>query len=75
MKGTDKSSFPVTDLAFDKDRKTWGTPNDATALLMLATKSGVIHLEKGSNGIPTVKYIKDFAPEPVTHVEGRDIDD
>ena len=69
MEGKTTTSFPVTDLRFDKDKNPWGSPNDATSLVMLATKSGIIHLEKGSNGIPVVKYIRDFSPKPVTHIE------
>lgn len=67
------STFPVTDLAFDKDRKPWGKPNDATALLMLSAQSGIISMVKGADGKPLVVYTSNI--EPVIHEEGRSMDD
>lgn len=72
LKVEKKASFPVTDLAFDKDRKPWGAPNDATALLMLAMNSRIINMVKSAKG-PVI--LNDETIEPVTHIEGRGMDD
>ena len=63
-------NFPAQDLIFDKDRKPWGPPNDATALLMLAMNSRVINLIKGPKG-PLVLY--DGLIKPVIHYEDEDM--
>ncbi len=67
------TSFPVTELAFDKDKKPWGNPNDVTALLMLSSQSRVINMIKGPNGVPLVLY--DGTIPAITHEEGRSMDD
>lgn len=73
MKQQPAPSFPITELAFDKDKKPWGKPNDVTALLMLATQGKTITMLKGSNGMPII--LNDKTIEPVTHEEERSIDD
>lgn len=61
------NNFPVTELAFDKDRKPWGTSRDATALLMLSMQAKVISMSKNSQGIPVI--IDDGSIKPVIHDE------
>ncbi len=67
------NGFPVTELAFDKDRKTWGTSRDATALLMLSMQTKTISMAKSTTNVPLIMNNRSI--QPVTHEEGRSMDD
>ena len=73
LKQHPSSFYYAKELAFDKDKKPWGTAQDATALLMLALQCRILVMSEASKSTPLI--LSDSSIQPVFHEDGRSMDD